>query len=193
MNYWQTRYQNQQTGWDIGYPSTPLKEYIDQLTNKELRILIPGAGNAYEAEYLWQQGFVNVNVLDIAPEPLAALKKRVPDFPDQQLMEGDFFDHSGKYDLIIEQTFFCSFYPDPKTRFSYAHKMYELLVSGGKLVGLWFDLPLTFVKDKRPYGGDRLLYIDYLVPPLELVKIEPCYNSIPPRQGSELFGIFRRS
>lgn len=30
----------------------PLKVYFDQLTNKDLKILIPGGGNSHEAEYL---------------------------------------------------------------------------------------------------------------------------------------------
>ena len=32
--YWETRYRSDETGWDLGGPSTPLKEYIDQLTDK---------------------------------------------------------------------------------------------------------------------------------------------------------------
>ena len=40
-SYWSTRYQQGQIGWDIGDVSTPIKEYIDQLENKELSILIP--------------------------------------------------------------------------------------------------------------------------------------------------------
>ena len=39
--YWEQRYTNQETGWDIGSSSTPLKEYIEQLENKNLKILIP--------------------------------------------------------------------------------------------------------------------------------------------------------
>lgn len=54
--YWNTRYQTNDIGWDIGSVSPPIKAYIDQLTNKQLRILIPGCGNTYEAEYLLQQG-----------------------------------------------------------------------------------------------------------------------------------------
>lgn len=107
--FWSTRYSEERTGWDIGKPSTPLKTYIDQLENKDLRILIPGAGNAHEAEYLWQQGFKNIYVLDISEAPLIAFAKRVPDFPKEQLLLGNFFEQSGAYDLIIEQTFFCSF------------------------------------------------------------------------------------
>ena len=42
--FWTKRYQDNEAGWDLGTISTPLKEYIDQLTDKNLRILIPGAG-----------------------------------------------------------------------------------------------------------------------------------------------------
>jgi Thiopurine S-methyltransferase (TPMT). len=49
---WQERYLNQQTGWDIGEISQPLKAYFDQLTDKRMRILVPGGGNGYEAAYL---------------------------------------------------------------------------------------------------------------------------------------------
>jgi len=51
-NYWTRRYNEDKTGWDIGYPSTPLKTNIDQLENKTLKILILGAGNGYGAENL---------------------------------------------------------------------------------------------------------------------------------------------
>jgi hypothetical protein len=52
-SYWEEKFIKNETGWDIGYVSTPLKEYFDQLTNKDLKILIPGSGNGYEAEYLF--------------------------------------------------------------------------------------------------------------------------------------------
>ena len=79
-NYWNNRYKKKETGWDVGYASTPLKNYIDQLENKEIRILIPGCGNAYEAEYLHLKGFNNVFLLDIAPMALQQFSERVPGF-----------------------------------------------------------------------------------------------------------------
>ncbi|MFK7937381.1 MAG: methyltransferase domain-containing protein [Saprospiraceae bacterium] len=190
--YWSARYAEQRTGWDIGSASTPLRAYIDQLTDKDLKILIPGAGNSYEAEYLFKQGFTNVFVLDIAPEPLAALQKRIPDFPSSQLMEGNFFTHQGQYDLILEQTFFCSFPPTTTNRSNYAKQMHELLANDGKLVGLWFDFPLTGSMEKRPFGGTKDEYLQYLSPYFKVNSFAPAYNSIPPRAGKELFGIFKK-
>ena len=39
-NAWENRYLNNDIGWDLGEVSTPLKEYFDQLENKEIKILI---------------------------------------------------------------------------------------------------------------------------------------------------------
>ena len=192
-HYWSMRYQEAQTGWDIGAPSLPLKTYINQLINKELRILIPGAGNAYEAEYLWTNGFKNVVVLDISDIPLRNLKDRMPDFPDHQLVHGNFFEHVGQYDLIVEQTFFCSFPPTPSHRILYAQAMANLLTVKGKLVGLWFDIPLIEGNmDKRPFGGSKAEYLTYLFPYFDVKTFETCHNSIKPRAGQELFGIFQK-
>lgn len=52
------------------YTSTPIKTYIDQLQIILSAFLVPGAGNGYEVEYLWEQGFTNVFMLDIASLPL---------------------------------------------------------------------------------------------------------------------------
>lgn len=189
--YWTNRYKDQSTGWDIGYPSEPLKVYIDQLNDKDIRILLPGAGNAYEAEYLYAQGFTNVFVMDISPIPLKNFKDRNPNFPKDQLLETNFFEHKGEYDLILEQTFFCSFEPTKENRKMYGIKMAELLKAKGKLVGLWFDIPLVEGNmDKRPFGGSKAEYLQYLSPYFSVKIFETCYNSIQPRTGQELFGVF---
>lgn len=191
--YWTDRYQNNNTGWDIGYPSTPIKAYIDQLEDKDIKILIPGAGNAYEAEYLFELGFTSVHILDIAKAPLERFAQRVPNFPFNQMILSNFMEHEGQYDLIIEQTFFCSFVPSKENRRAYAKKMSDLLKPEGKLVGLWFDFPLTDDLEKRPFGGDKHEYISYFESYFEVKVFEKCYNSIPPRQGKELFAILKKS
>jgi thiopurine S-methyltransferase len=191
--FWTQRYESGSTGWNIGYASPPITAYFDQVLDKSVRILIPGAGNAYEAEYLYRQGFENVFVLDIAQPPLEALKKRFPEFPQQQLLHGNFFEHQGQYDYVVEQTFFCSFPPLPDNRRTYAQRMHELLQPGGKLVGLWFKFPLNREQQQPPYGGSREEYLTYFEPLFEVHTFEESYNSIEPRQGNELFGILLRN
>lgn len=190
--FWTQRYQAGSTRWDVGYPAPPITEYFDQVTDKKARILIPGAGNAYEAEYLYRNGFQQVYVLDIARPPLEALHKRFPDFPETQLLHGNFFEHQGQYDYVVEQTFFCSFPPLPENRQAYAQQVYQLLKPGGKLVGVWFDFPLTADLEKRPFGGSKAEYLSYFEPLFEIQTFEACYNSIKPRRGNEFFGLFKK-
>lgn len=186
--YWESRYEEDETGWDIGAISPPLKAYIDHLQNKDLKILIPGGGNSYEAEYLLENGFKNVYVIDIAKTPLLNFKKRVPNFPDQQLLQENYFDHHGTYDLLLEQTFFCAL--PVNYRKEYALKSYELLKPGGKMVGLLFNI--HFSGEGPPFGGSKQEYEDIFQDLFILKKLETCYNSIPPRQGRELFFIFKK-
>ena len=79
--FWTKRYLDQQTGWDLGTVSPPLKAYIDQLTDRDLRILIPGCGNAHEGAYLWREGFKNTHLLDFAEPALVDFSTKNSDFP----------------------------------------------------------------------------------------------------------------
>lgn len=191
-DFWSERWAKDETGWDMGSPSTPLKEYIDTLDsneNKYLKILIPGCGNAYEAEYLNAKGFRNVYVIDIAEKALKEFVNRVPGFPKDHLIRDDFFEMAEKnFDLILEQTFFCAINPNLRTR--YAEKMYELLSPKGKLVGLLFNDPNLGIDPETggpPFGGNEELYRTILGPFFTFDKLEPATNSIPPRAGRELF------
>ncbi|MCZ2443018.1 MAG: TPMT family class I SAM-dependent methyltransferase [Flavobacteriales bacterium] len=186
--FWTERYLNQETGWDIGTVSTPIKIFVDSLSDYNLKILIPGAGNGYEAEYLFRLGFKDVTVLDWAEPPLLAIAKRLPDFPISQLVHQNFFEHVGHYDLIIEQTFFCAL--DPKLRYAYATKMVELLNTNGRLCGLLFDDPMNLTHP--PFGGSMQEYRTYFEPLFYLEEFEKCHNSIPPRLGKEMWMTLRK-
>ncbi|MFM2229494.1 MAG: hypothetical protein RL607_752 [Bacteroidota bacterium] len=187
-DYWQNRYENNEMGWDTGSITQPLKEYIDQLTTKDLRILIPGAGNGHELEYLHQQGFQKVHVVDYATQPLENIKKRIPHIASEQLIQVDFFEHEGTYDLIIEQTFYCAL--DPELRDNYVRHMHHLLANNGKLIGLLFQFPLTEVGP--PFGGSKEEYEQRFSSLFDIKTLETAFNSIPPRQGNELFFIFSK-
>jgi thiopurine S-methyltransferase len=182
-SFWENRYKKNDIGWDIGYVSTPLKTYFDQLTNKELKILLPGGGNSYEAEYLYHSGFKNTHVIDLSETALSNLKVRVPDFPDSNLIHDNFFDLEAKFDLIIEQTFFCAI--DPSLRHNYVAKTHELLLEKGKLVGLLFNVVLNV--DHPPYGGSKEEYRSLFDTYFDLDIFDLSYNSIPERRSNELF------
>lgn len=184
--FWNNRYLGNEATWDTKSITTPLKDYIHQLTDTSLRILIPGAGNSYEAEYLFEKGFKNIFVLDYAIEPLKNLAARCKKFPRQNLIQDDFFKHNGQYDLILEQTFFCAI--DPKLRNEYTKHIHQLLKSNGKLVGVLFDDPKLNL-EQPPFAGTKEEYLNYFNPYFKINIFEKCYNSIKPRMDRELFMI----
>ena len=187
-DFWNKKYENNKIGWDLGEVSPPLKAYFDQLENKELKILIPGGGNSHEAEYLFTNGFINVFVVDFSQIALDNIKSRVPEFPKEQLIQGDFFDLKTQFDLVIEQTFFCAI--NPKLRAAYAAKMHEVLVDKGKLVGLLFDAKLN--DDHPPYGGTKAEYRTYFEAFFNFEIFTRCYNSFHNRKDMELFINFQK-
>jgi thiopurine S-methyltransferase len=186
--FWNNRYLNNETSWDIGIVSTPLKDYFDQLSDKNIKILIPGCGTSHEAEYLHLNGFKNVFVADYALKALSDFSNRVSDFPRMNLLNTDFFKIEDSFDLIIEQTFFCAI--DREKRKEYAKKMSELLNQNGKLVGLLFDDQLY--EEHPPYGGNKKEYASYFDPYFKFKVFDLAYNSIKERSGRELFMILER-
>lgn len=187
--FWENNYQTGRTGWDMGVVSPPLKGYIDQLTHKKVRILIPGAGNSYEASYLLEKGFEDITVLDIAPTVIQRLKQKSDNTQDRlHVIEEDFFKHNGSYDLILEQTFFCAL--DPERRMDYARHTNDLLNKKGKLSGVLFNT--TFDFGPPPFGGYVEEYKKLFEPYYHFDTWEPCYNSFSKRAGSEWFMILER-
>ncbi len=182
-NYWSNRYDAGTASWDLGEVSPPLKNYIDQLTNKNIRMLIPGCGNTHEADYLLKLGFTDITVIDIAPALVAQLKEKYKENSNIKIILGDFFKHEGEYGLVLEQTFFCAL--DPALRKDYVTKMHELLSPNGKLVGLLFNR--QFEDQGPPFGGAQNEYEKLFAKDFVFKTFEPCYNSFIKRKDSELF------
>jgi SAM-dependent methyltransferase len=188
QEYWDTQYKVKATGWDIGSVSGPIKTIVDALENKNSSILIPGCGNSYEAEYLLKQGFTNVTVIDIAPTLVAAISEKFADNENIKVVLGDFFELEGKYDLIIEQTFFCAL--PPTMRQKYVWKMHQLLAENGKIEGVLFNRDFDV---SPPFGGNKAEYEQLFVAAFDLVKLELCQNSIEKRTNTELVIDFQKN
>ncbi|MBM3401604.1 MAG: methyltransferase domain-containing protein [Bacteroidetes bacterium] len=188
QNFWNERYLLNETGWDLGQISPPLKAYIDQLSDKNLRVLIPGCGNSYEAEYLLEHGFTDITVIDIAPALVDRLKSKFRANQNIKIILGDFFTHKAEYDLVLEQTFFCAL--NPELRKSYVEAMSGLLARDGKLAGVLFNR--EFETQGPPFGGTDTEYLALFGDGFKFKIFEPCYNSFSKRADSELFIILEK-
>lgn len=188
QEFWNEKYATAQIGWDLGQVSPPLQAYIDQIRDKEIKILIPGCGNAYEAQYLLDKGFKNITLLDIAPLAVAQLKKQFETQAAIRVLLVDFFEHEERYDLIFEQTFFCAI--PPQMREQYVKKMHDLLNPHGRLVGLLFN---RVFESGPPFGGSMESYQNLFSVSFTFLHFEKAENSVAPRAGTELFMILEKN
>ena len=185
QSYWNSRYENNQTGWDIGKISPAIELWLNKQEKKDIKILIPGSGYGYEAAYAHKMGFYNTFYQDLSPLAAKHFRENHPHIPKKNILLGDFFSlkKSNFFDVIIEQTFFCAL--PLSSRSLYVNKTHELLNESGILIGLLFNI--TFDGDEPPYGGDSKLYKKLFEDKYHFIKMDISTNSVLPRQGSELW------
>lgn len=186
--FWENRYKTEATGWDLGNASPPIKAVIDDLKDKDIAILIPGCGNAYEAEYLLKQGFTNLTIIDFAPTVVQKLKDNFEHNKNIRVLLGNFFEHVGTYDLILEQTFFCALPPNLRQR--YVWKMHQLLAKEGRIAGLLFNRSF---ESGPPFGGDLIEYQKLFTKSFFINKLHLAENSVPNRANTELIFEFKKN
>jgi SAM-dependent methyltransferase len=187
-DYWNNRYLEKASPWDLGKPSAPLMDFMSRWTDKSARILLPGGGGGHEAAALYQMGYTNIHLLDWSPEVCALFLRNYPFFPPTQVHCEDFFQHQHQYDLVLEQTFFCAL---PITlRDRYVQHMASILKPGGTLAGVMFNFPI--VEAGPPWGGDADEYRRRFESYFDILEMKECKTSEPSRLGRELFVQFRR-
>ena len=177
-----------QTGWDLKDVSPPLKNLIDKWGNVKSKVLIPGAGSGWEVSYLYEKGFTDIHICEWSSKAIEQFKNRMPSFPISNIHQLDFFELQGKFDWILEQTFFCAL-PVEK-RAQYAAKMDQLLNSKGKLQGVLFDI--DFQREGPPFGGSRREYEALFSSYFTIDVLETAKDSIAPRAGNELIFSFTK-
>lgn len=185
--YWQERYAESATGWEIKGESTPLINYVLNI-NKNNKILFPGSGRADDAEYLFRKGYKNIHILDFVEAPLLQFHDRVPDFPENQIHCKDIFSFNEGFDIVIEQTIFCAIQRDRREEF--ISKIASLLYPEGIYAGVLFNS--EFENEGPPFGGSKAEYEELFQNYFSEVQLEECNNSIAPRMGREFFFIAKK-
>ena len=137
---WQSHYENNDLGWDLGQVSPP---FVKLWQDKKLplgKVLIPGCGRGHEVAFLADKGF-EVTAVDFSQGAITYLKNTLKEKNlSCQVLHKDFFSlddsHDGVYDLVLEQTFFCAI--APPQRKDYVQKVSRVLKPEGMLIGLFY-------------------------------------------------------
>lgn len=210
--YWQGRFREQDTPWELGHPSVVLMEAFDELSHLGaplvgMRVLSPGTGRGSDALELGKRG-AEVIAVDWSEIAVNDLKHRIaslsPHIGRIEILFGDLFQIAPReVDCVAEHTFFCAI--DPSARRRYVERLAEWVKPGGYLVGNFFvlsdeaaaalpALSLTQSGEGPPFAT-TVKELDELMSPLfEKVVLRQAKLQEPDRRpGMEWVGIFKRS
>jgi SAM-dependent methyltransferase len=141
--YWNQRYVEGRTGWDLGGPPPALRRVIAEnpLNPGGLRVLVPGAGRGHDA-IAWAAAGHEVVAVDFAPLAVAAARElAAARGVTMEVIEADVFalpvSLGGSFDVVWEQTCFCAI--PVERRGEYARAMAAMLRPGGQLVALLWN------------------------------------------------------
>lgn len=196
-SFWELRYQERDTGWDLGAPTPPIVEFFQsaRAPKPPARILVPGSGRGHDALFLAKLGF-DVTAVDFAKQALDSLRRRrrnlwIPAAKCRTL-RADILHLPAKchasFDIVVEHTCFCAI--DPKLRDLYVSMARDVLVPGGLLLGLFY--PFREGTQGPPFPVTELEIQMRFSVSFDLEFIETPASSVERRRGEERLILMRR-
>ncbi|MEY4630098.1 MAG: hypothetical protein RIQ81_218 [Pseudomonadota bacterium] len=208
-SYWSGRWQNQQTGWDLGGPHEGLARLLRMLDEsgvlrelmvpgRPLEVYSPGCGRAHDGaamvaktvkipEGLCANG-IHVTATDFAPEAIAAAKEVYGALQSRGLtlrVEDARAPvppaERGKYDIVFDRAMLCALRPE--LRAAYLDACRDRLRPGGVFLTLPFTK--TAVTPDHPVGAGPPFEIT--IDQLKTLLARHNFNHV----ASELFAVNR--
>lgn len=183
--FWDEAYEAGKDGWDLGTLCPSLERLaVKWLVGDKIpkRVLVPGAGRGYEAQWLAQKGLL-VTAEDFS---IRARDEFFKIHKDSKVTykTSDFFSTEASkddgYDAILELIFFCAI--DPQKRQQYFERIYQRLKPGGLLVGIFF---VSYGPGGPPYSTTPWELKAHAQKYFHVKHWQMSQHSVPARLGKE--------
>jgi methyl halide transferase len=190
--YWDRRYQEGSTPWNLGVPAPPLVSLLASPNSPTPgRIAVLGCGTGYDALLFAEHGFevvgCDLSALAIETAKSAALERGLTTV---EFLERDIFalipEFSQSFDYVLEHTCFCAI--DPTLRPKYIELVSTLLRPNGKLLGLFFTHNRP---GGPPFGITTKEIRELFAERFEFLSLEAATDSIEKRRDEEHLGILQ--
>ncbi len=193
QKYWQSRYEKNETNWDLGTATPVFEQLIMSGKLGEVgKIIVLGCGKGHDAVLFAKAGY-DVTAIDIAPQAIQDTLKlaKISRVHITSYMV-DLFELPGrllnKFDFALDYVTYCAI--DPARRKEYVGNIQAILKPGGILIGLFFPL------DKREGGPPFTVDVDeltlYFNEAFSLIHSEIPKSSIKPRIGKEILMLWKK-
>lgn len=190
--YWNRRYREGETGWDLGSPTPVFLRLLADAVLPPAETIVLGCGKGHDAVAFARHGH-RVTAVDFSAEAVEHTRALAAESGIAvSLLCTDLFtlvpEYAGRFDCAVEYVTYCAI--EPSRRGEFADVVSALLKPGGMLVALLF--PLERRKGGPPFGVDadeaRTLFGRTLHE--EVARFHP--ETIASRRGRELLTIWRK-
>jgi methyl halide transferase len=207
FEYWENRYIEGKTGWDLGQAAPPFVSLLDSTAApKTGKIAALGSGSGYDALLFAQRGFEVIG-FDFAPSAITqsvALRAIAParsqSFASStqlaqnksisaQFLQRNIFDLAAEFphhfDYVLEHTCFCAI--EPTLRPDYVKLVKSILKPQRELIALFWAHNQP---GGPPFGTTTAEIRQYFQSDFKINSLDLVNNSVPQRQGQEYLGRF---
>mgnify|MGYP001328957367 CR=1 FL=1 len=191
-NFWNNKYLEGNTAWDLGSATPILVDYL-QKHQQIGKVCVLGCGNGYDA--LEFSKYNNeVYAVDFAFEALKRLKTKSKDANlNINLIHEDIFNLQKSYphffDFVFEYTCFCAI--DPRRRREYFNVVRSILKPEGILFSIFIPLDKELNQDGPPFGVNLNEIESLVYDKFEIIDCRFSDLSVKPRKNREKIMILR--
>jgi len=184
--YWMDVYQTEgKPGWDLQKPAEALVDMLPRIKTPKARVLVLGCGEGHDAAHFAQAGHV-VTAVDFSKEGLQRGREKYGHLHNLNFVEADIFhlpqEWNHSFDIVFEHTCFCAIPPEKRKDLVTVWR--RMLHEEGQLMGVFFAM---LKRAGPPYGSSEFEIRDYLKNYFQFLFWGRWRNSLPQRQGRELF------
>jgi cyclopropane fatty-acyl-phospholipid synthase-like methyltransferase len=188
---WQKHYAEDDLRWDLGQVAPPFVRLWEEKKLGQGRVIIPGCGRGHEVLFLAGKGY-QVTGLDYAPGAVDLLSRSLKENGLQaEILHQDFFkldeNHTSRYDLMLEQAFFCAI--PPSKRSAYVETAARILKKGGLLAGLFYE---TNEEGGPPFNTTPADILVHFSDAFHIEALKKTPHSVEKRKDKELLGLLRK-
>ena len=189
FEYWENRYIEGKTGWDLGQAAPPFVSLLNAAAPKAGKIAVLGSGSGYDALLFAQRGFEVIG-FDFAPSAIASATELAQNSGiSAQFLQRNIFDLPAEYphyfDYVLEHTCFCAI--ELRLRPAYVKLVKSLLKPSGELIALFWAHNQP---GGPPFGVTTAEINQYFEPYFKINSLSLATNSVPQRQEQEYLGRF---
>ena len=184
--FWQDRYLENNTKWDIGYPTPILVNHLKE--SKTIgKVCVLGCGNGHDVIEFSKFGN-DVYAVDFAEQPLENLRDKTSSIENNiNYVNKDIFnlqlEYTNYFDMVYEYTCFCAI--DPNRREEYFDMVYSILKKGSILFAIFIPLDKELTDDGPPFGVDIDVILDIVKGRFKVIENIFSDLSIAPRLNRE--------